>query len=374
MICSNAPRSFLNEEGCKLSNEPTACAAYNSDPNNDSDRPDFFVKVNAETIRGIYDFTGGGKEGTKYLYAADGLRMNDNNAIGYPCEQITSRWVPIKCTGAASSLDKTLHEIFSMLLFYSDDRNELVRDVWNWWPVECPAPLYQYRGFEVKDQDGKKCWKHVHPNYLSVYDMTIWTRLDSHPGNSEKKNPIKEFATKGFTTLKFPDWHNMNYWEENYVNFGYVGRLGDIVHYYSLPKALRSENLNEYFGFNSEDIKYEDSNGIVVCGSPNEVANDLRLGGSQDRGAFDAVTNIYGTTDSSDIAQQKSIVWTHIALTSQDQLRQRMAWAISQIIAVSPKFLYDGDTITEAMTTFYDIFVRNAFENYRNILKEVSYS
>jgi Protein of unknown function (DUF1800) len=374
MICSNTPRSFLNERSCILSNEPTACAANSFDPNGGANRPNFYVKVNEETIRGIYDFTGGGSEGTRYLYALDGLRLKDDKSLEFPCERAKSRWIPIKCTGAATSLDKTVHEIFSMMLFYNDDKNEFVRDIWNWWSVECPAPVYQLTGFEVQDQDGKRCWKNVHPDYLSVYDLTNWARLDGHPGNSDKRNPIKEFAARGDTTLNFPNWHSMNYWADNKYNFGYLGRLGDTVHYYSLPNELRSEKLNEYFGFTADDITYEDSNGILVCGSPNEVANDLSLGGSQDRGAYDATITYYTTTDPVDILNQKRIIWTHAALTAKDQLRQRMAWAISQILVVNPKAVSDGESLTETMTTYYDIFVRNAFGNYRDILKEVSYS
>lgn len=34
----------------------------------------------------------------------------------------------------------------------------------------------------------------------------------------------------------------------------------------------------------------------------------------------------------------------------------------------------DGVRYTEWFATYYDIFVRNAFTNYRDILKEVSYS
>jgi hypothetical protein len=374
MICSNAPRTFLNEDYCALSFEPTACASNTFDPNGGVNRPNFYVNVNYETIRGIYDITGGGEEGSRYLYAIDGLRIKDDKSIGYPCERTTSRWIPIDCTGAASSLDKTVHEIFSMLLFHSDDKNEFVRDIWNWWSVECPAPLYKLVGFEVRDQDKVRCWKNVHPDHLSVYDLTNWARMGRHPGNSANRNPIKEFAAAGEINLNFPDWHSMSFWADNKEDFGYVGRLGDVVHYYSLPKDLRSQQLNDYFGFSADNVQYEDSNGIIVCGSPFEVANDLSLGGSQGRGAFDAMITYYDTTDADDFAKQKRIIWTHIALKADDQLRQRMAWALSQILVVKPGAVTDGELLTEAMTAYYDIFVRNAFGSYRQILKEVSYS
>jgi uncharacterized protein (DUF1800 family) len=62
-----------------------------------------------------------------------------------------------------------------------------------------------------------------------------------------------------------------------------------------------------------------------------------------------------------------------IALSAQDQLRQRMAWALSQILVVTSKQITE-DGLSEAYLNYYDIFVRNAFGNYRDILKEVSQS
>ena len=249
-----------------------------------------------------------------------------------------------------------------------------MRDIWNWWAVECPTPVFQLSGFEVMDLGGSKCWKNVHPEHLNVYDMTSWARLDGHPGNSLSRNPITELAAQGRTTLDFPSWHSMNRWFNNKYQFGYVGRLGDTVRYYSLPKALRSPTLNELFGFTTSAVNFTDTKGVLVCGSPFEVANDLSLGGSQGRGAYDSINPDFGSTNYVDFLKQKWIVWTQIALTAKDQLRQRVAWALAQILVVSPTAVSNAEVLTEAMTTYYDIFVRNAFGSYRSILKEVSYS
>ena len=73
------------------------------------------------------------------------------------------------------------------------------------------------------------------------------------------------------------------------------------------------------------------------------------------------------------LEEQRVTVWTEIALKAQDQLRQRVAWALSQIMVVSPD-LIKGSEQTEMHLTFYDIFVRHAFGNYFDILKEVTYS
>jgi uncharacterized protein (DUF1800 family) len=50
-----------------------------------------------------------------------------------------------------------------------------------------------------------------------------------------------------------------------------------------------------------------------------------------------------------------------------------MAWALSQIFtAATPG--YGFDYMTEMWVNYYDIFVRNAFGNYRDVLREVTYS
>jgi len=77
--------------------------------------------------------------------------------------------------------------------------------------------------------------------------------------------------------------------------------------------------------------------------------------------------------DGEGLRNQKKNLWNSVALWSNDQLRQRMAWALSQILVVTPNQINNMD-ITEAYANYYDIFVRNAFGNYRDILKEVAYS
>jgi hypothetical protein len=64
-----------------------------------------------------------------------------------------------------------------------------------------------------------------------------------------------------------------------------------------------------------------------------------------------------------------SMVWTNVALLSQDQLRQRMAWALSQIVTLG-KGGVERNGENEPFLNYYDIFVRNAFGNYRDILRE----
>lgn len=62
-----------------------------------------------------------------------------------------------------------------------------------------------------------------------------------------------------------------------------------------------------------------------------------------------------------------------LALHAPDQLRQRVAFALSQILVVSPDAIKTQEQ-TEHFLVYYDIFVRHAFGNYRDVLKEVSFS
>jgi len=57
-----------------------------------------------------------------------------------------------------------------------------------------------------------------------------------------------------------------------------------------------------------------------------------------------------------------------------DQLRQRVAFALSEILVVSDQNTNLGLYGAEALAYYYDILVRNAFGNYRQLLQEVTLS
>lgn len=59
-------------------------------------------------------------------------------------------------------------------------------------------------------------------------------------------------------------------------------------------------------------------------------------------------------------------------LTEPDQLRHRVAWALSQIVVAGNNDMFVFDV--ELWATFYDIFVHNAFKSYLDIMREVSIS
>jgi hypothetical protein len=365
--CANVARNFLNEDSCFYTDAKSACEAESFDPYQ-SFRQKFSVIMTPDLIHGIYNHTGKGADETLYVYAVDGLRIQEDQTIIYPCQKNgKSRWIPVSCTGAATSVDSTVHGIFAQLLFNSYDRNLLVRDIINNGTGVCPTALEKLVGFEVQDQSGK-CWKNVHPDHLNVYDFTYWTKY--HPGNSVLRNPIKEFAVAGNIRLLFPGWHSMDRWYNNRGNFGFAGRLGDEVSYFDLPVSLRSPYLNRLYGFVPEKISFPNATGTIVCGSPNEVATDSSLDSSDRQGSFNSVTWGFSIQSFDNLFRQKRIIWTEIALKAPDQLRQRVAWVLAQIFVIRS----ETDLLTEAITVYYDIFVRNAFGSYRDVLKEVSFN
>lgn len=71
--------------------------------------------------------------------------------------------------------------------------------------------------------------------------------------------------------------------------------------------------------------------------------------------------------------ETKKIVWYQMAIDGEDALRQRMAWALSQIFVIGQEGSSQGNW-SERWLTYYDIFVRHAFGNFRDILGEVTYS
>ncbi|MDB4318219.1 DUF1800 domain-containing protein [bacterium] len=66
--------------------------------------------------------------------------------------------------------------------------------------------------------------------------------------------------------------------------------------------------------------------------------------------------------------------WWRLALVSQDQLRQRMAYALSQILVVNTK---PGSNVGDnpiAQARYYDPLISKAFSSYREVLDHVTYS
>lgn len=104
---------------------------------------------------------------------------------------------------------------------------------------------------------------------------------------------------------------------------------------------------------------------ILVCGTPDEIASNPNFG---ERGFMPVEPEGTGFRQSEiwGYSVQRHTIWHHLAMHGQDQLRQKMAFSLSQIVAVglpgSGMVFYEP---TEDRLAFYDFFVKNAFGNYR---------
>lgn len=80
---------------------------------------------------------------------------------------------------------------------------------------------------------------------------------------------------------------------------------------------------------------------------------------------------IFNATGNKGLFAYQMGAWFNAALLAPGQLRQRMAYALSQIIVVS-----EFDNVytfrSEALASYYDVLARNAFGNYRVLLSEIA--
>ena len=90
------------------------------------------------------------------------------------------------------------------------------------------------------------------------------------------------------------------------------------------------------------DIDNSNEDGAIVCGSPNEVENDANDGFFFDSYSTDSISTKHRNT-----GENRGHVWTRIALQASDQLRQRVAFALAQILVVVPDQIGDSAHRTE---------------------------
>lgn len=151
--------------------------------------------------------------------------------------------------------------------------------------------------------------------------MTYW--VDHHPGGAY--NIIKWSENDG-TFLVYPSLHErrphgMANWNNNWQKFTYVGRFGDPLMLNDLPPNLRTVEVTKFFDNTEGEI---DNSQVLVCGSPGEVSNS-----KSEEFLFDSESD-YSTVGWSRSNNRKH-VWIMLALNGLDQLRQRVAWALSQV-------------------------------------------
>ena len=337
-LCSNVPRTWQNEKSCRLSQHSQVCGSSLSSQNQPLE-----IKLDSATLKLFYTLTHSisGGERARYVYAMLGLRLEDDDEAPPPCQPLArSRWISRSSTEADCTKDSTQNpqtsKVLSHLITSFGDGTGSLRDIY--FPARsdstCHPDDVATKGLSVFANG--TCWHQVHPNHWQVYDLTMW--LNAHPGGSDK---IAQFAeTLDSEFLLYPDNHDMQRWQTNRDRFPNLGRLGDTIRFQDLNRELRTSQaiLKHFFpqDFASGDGTSVSSVSTVVCGSPGEVANDLTANGETLRGAFSVYTEFNNTNGRND--NDKQTVWMTVALTAPDQLRQRMAWALSQILVRFPLF------------------------------------
>ncbi|CAE7942256.1 unnamed protein product, partial [Symbiodinium necroappetens] len=335
--CPSVPRSFVNEASCRLL---PGCAPL--------EMRGVQLDLNVSTLEKFFQ-TGG-----RYVYA-----LTDLLAVDSPCNQL-SRWKQLDCAAVDCTASALTGSDMALVRSALAEEEGWLRDI----NVGCTSVPQN----SIVEVDGK-FFQNVHPQEHNVYDFTDW--VSNHPGGPDK---ILQWTARGFI-LKYPASHPMGRWsspiakENIWSNF--VGRFGDSMSFLSLPQTLQTFPLATAFG------ALESFDGFAeVCGSPGEVANDLAAGHqysfhvSEDH--LDTAFDVDYDTPAEVPDLGRASIWTMLAFEAPDQLRQRMAWALAQIFVVAP----DDATArhTEMYVHFYDIFVRHAFGNFGDILREVTYS
>jgi uncharacterized protein (DUF1501 family)/uncharacterized protein (DUF1800 family) len=307
----------------------------------------------------------------RYVYSIQNLRLEAPFDVS-PCSSGTSRW--LRSSGACASpttLDATTQATISAAISGSTDPNTLVRDI-SLSGVGCtPAPETVGAFITV----GGSCWQHVHPDLYSVRDATRWTEI--HDGNQMamaggRPNPIKKWAdVTGVTYLNFPSNHPMDRWFDRRQNLFVIGRFGDVVDFGDLPVELQTEQMAVRVGaLVSLPAGLE---GAEACGSPGEVANVPELGNQYFTYVVDNFTETQANLDFHVNGNDDyTLVVNNVALKAVDQLRQRVAWNLANIFSINPTDV-ELDSWPDATTSYFDIFVRNAFGSYVDIMREVSY-
>lgn len=70
------------------------------------------------------------------------------------------------------------------------------------------------------------------------------------------------------------------------------------------------------------------------------------------------------------IKENLNAAWWKLAVTARDQLRQRVAFALSEIFVIGQQ--PDLDREPQAKAVYYDYLVRGAFDNFRPLLEQIS--
>ena len=348
--CPAVPLTFLNAAYC--ARQP-ACqpVSYTST----------LITLDAATLADFYQV------GARHVLRVTNLRLEPPYDTG-PCSvaagytDLRSRWR--KLDGMASCPDAAWSSASDRLAVreaLEAASGETVRDAYS---VSCDAST----AAGIKISASGSCWEHVHPDEHSVIDFSTWAA--QHPGGADN---IHKWAAAGLSDLTYPSLHGMDRFYTARASTGglpVLGRWGESVDFVELPAAVQTAAMAEYFGA----IVSEGEEQVEACGSPGETGNVAALGHRYKAWISETDDGSRGLDAAYTSENGKSMVHTMLALNAPDQLRQRVAWALSQTWVVGEVGLQSYASENEIWHAYYDIFVRHAFGNLFDVMREVSFS
>ena len=317
VICQNVEQNFQNQDHCKLSYLPNVCSPRK--------KPKSVIVIDETNLAGINSMMN-----TK-LFAVTGLSIEDPSPLDTvgdailtsPCSSSTSRWVKDEgdtvCANSAnigSQTMKTFADLISGATIKDEDYNPSVIKVKRSIRGCDDEDTSKLAMGAVRTGDGT-CWKHVH---ISEKDVIDFSNADSS----------KYTKTGSVTvTINDMDWF-YSVVNQDEVTYPVIGKLDEHVSYSNALAPLNDDAVKAAYG----TLDYNPSEGpVLVCGSPNEVASDPF---NSEHGFDVTVPEIHGFRSMSiwELSAQRHTTWEHLAMHAADQLRQKMAWSLSQIVAV----------------------------------------
>ncbi len=155
--CSNAPRTFLNEDDCKLSSNACAQSSNNH----------VSILLNNSTITSLNNLTG------RYVYGIKGLLVkHEGMVLGHPCTPgLRSRWEPRNIVDCKiTSLHEETNSTLFGLLSKRTDTNVYIRDIY--FPDQGSYCHEQDTEPEIEIEVNGQCWKRVHSEHMSIFDVS----------------------------------------------------------------------------------------------------------------------------------------------------------------------------------------------------------
>ena len=227
-------------------------------------------------------------------------------------------------------------------------------------------------------------WITEQKNIDPFYHRKFW-RERSDPDFTDGTSSYLENEVKHKDTLgqRYNFYRNNVPYQTNWNNRlpgygGYYDSSGVLIDYLPYTEDANGNGVLDP----GEDIGHLNSSGNTVGANNGQLDDNIQGQGTAGSpyiprigqhvsNALAAGNSIWDV--SMPVNQTKKAVWYKAAITADDQLRQRVAWALSQYFVV-------GETgsnqlqLTERWLNYYDIFVRHAFGNFKDILSEVTWS